>query len=127
MPANGFAQAKAASALRIQCFELNRGDRPRYGDSIEGETFGGDASGEELRLPFGASRSPMTLTDMVRAPERSFQGVWSRRSGSAGRESTITSEGGLDSGDPKVNPSQGRRLRTYRMGPAQGSVPTPSD
>ena len=47
---------RAMSALRIQCFELNRGDRPRYGDSIEGETFGGDASGEKPRLPFDAGR-----------------------------------------------------------------------
>ena len=56
VPAEGFAHAKAVSALRIQCFELNRGDRPRYGDSIEGETFGGDASGEKPRLPFDAGR-----------------------------------------------------------------------
>lgn len=47
---------RAASALRIQCFELNRGHRPRYGDSIEGVTFGGDDSGGNPRLPVGVSR-----------------------------------------------------------------------
>ena len=107
MPAEGFAHAKAVSALRIQCFELNRGDRPGYGVSIEGETFGGDASGEKPRLPFGASRRPMMLASELRTHERSFRDVWSRRSGSAGRESTITSRGGLDDGDPRVTPSQG--------------------
>jgi len=95
------------SALRIQCFELNRGDRPHYGDSIQVEIYGGNASGGKPRLPFDASRRPMTWASKLRTHERFFQGVGNRSSGSAGRESTITSQGVLDSGDPKVTSSPG--------------------
>ena len=95
------------SALRIQCFELSRVDRPRYGDSIEGATLSGDAAGGNLRLAVGASRRRLKLAHQLRTHERFFHGVRNGRSGSANRESTVTSKGGLDSGDPKVVSSQG--------------------
>ena len=63
------------AALRIQCFELNRGDHPRYGDSFEGERFGGDASGGKPRLPVGASRLQMTLAGKLWSHERFFHGL----------------------------------------------------
>jgi hypothetical protein len=98
---------RAMAALRIQCFELNRADSPGYGDSIQGETFGGLAPDGKPWLPVGARRRPMTSASQLRTHERSFQGVWARRSGSAGRESTITSKGGLDDGEPRVTSSRG--------------------
>jgi len=49
----------------------------------------------------------MTSASQLRTHERSFQGVWIRRSGVAARESTITSKGGLDDGDPRVTSSRG--------------------
>ena len=49
------AHEGAASALRIQCFELNRGHRPGYGDSIEAESFGGVACLGKPRGPARAS------------------------------------------------------------------------
>jgi hypothetical protein len=68
----------------------------------------------------------MTLAGKLWTHERFFQGVRNGRSGSADSDSTITSKGGLDNGDPKVALSPGRRFRTYQIRPAQGSVPTPS-
>src|SRR6516165_1551376 len=98
---------RAMAALRIQCFELNRAESPRYGDSIPGETFGGLAPAGKPWLRVDASRRPMTSASQLGTHERSFQGARDRRSGSAGRESTITSKGGLDHGDPRVTSSRG--------------------
>jgi hypothetical protein len=98
---------RTVSALRIRCFELNRGDRPGYGDSFEGGTFGADAMARNLRLPVGASRLRITLKGKRRADERFFHEVRDGRYVSANRESTVTSKGGLDNGDRKSAFSQG--------------------
>src|SRR3954468_11019584 len=83
---------RAMSALRIRCFELNRGDRPGYGDSIEGEVFGRDASAGKQRLPFGASRLRVTPAVPFGTRERFIHRVRNTRSRSANRESTVASK-----------------------------------
>ena len=49
----------------------------------------------------------MTRTTQLRFRFRTIHHVRDARSGAADRESTITSKGGLDNGDPKVALSQG--------------------
>ena len=106
MPTAGdVAHEGAVSALRIQCFELNRGHRPGYGDSIEAESFGGVASRETA----GPSEGQSCTNDaggQPCLPKGFFHGVLNTRSGSANREPTVTSKGGRDSGDRKGACSQ---------------------
>jgi len=95
------------SALRIRCFELNRGDRPGYGDSIEGDPFGKGCFCRGAVLSVGSSALRTTLAGHLRTLERFFHCIWNTRSGSANRQSTVTSKGDLDNGDQKVAFFQG--------------------